>query len=94
VAIYQITDTGLCDQLESLYKNGVNVSLLVSGTIVSYEDWRAAQQCYCQLHDSGLKDIRKALTKFRFAHQKYWIIDNSQVHLSTGKYTHVYMQNI
>ena len=87
VAIYQITDTGLCDQISTLYNNGVNVSLLVSATIVSYTDWKAAQECYCQLYNQGLKgSIRKALTKFRFAHQKYWIIDNKVVHLSTGEY--------
>ncbi len=91
VAIYQITDTGLCQQLQSLYNNGVNVSLLVSATIVSNDDWRAAQQCYCQLYQHGLKgNIRKALNKFRFAHQKYWITDNSAVHLSTGRHTHTH----
>lgn len=85
MAIYQITDTGLCQQLKSLYKDGASVSLLVSATIVSYDDWKAAQQCYCDLYQQGFKGrIRKALTKFRFAHQKYWIIDNTTVHLSTG----------
>lgn len=43
VAIYQITDEGICDELLKLWQNGVNVSLLVSDRIVSYIDWRDAQ---------------------------------------------------
>lgn len=43
VAIYQITDEGICDELLKLWQNGVNVSLLVSDRIVSYTDWRDAQ---------------------------------------------------
>ena len=84
VAIYQITDTGLCNQILTLHKNGVKVSIIVSARIVSYTDWKLAQQCYGTLHDEGVS-IRKALTKFSFAHQKYWIIDNKEVHLSTGQ---------
>ena len=52
--------------------------------IVSYTDWKLAQECYGMLYDNGVS-IRKALTKFSFAHQKYWIIDTKEVHLSTGE---------
>ena len=38
------------------------------------------------LYGKGMQGrIRKALTKFSFAHQKYWIIDGKSIHLSTGK---------
>lgn len=85
MAIYQITDTGLCNQILKLYKGGVNVSIIVSARIVSYTDWKLAQDCYGMLHDSGMQGmIRKALTKFSFSHQKYWIIDGETIHLSTG----------
>ena len=53
--------------------------------IVSYTDYKMAQECYTMLYDNGVS-VRKALTKFSFAHQKYWIIDNKEVHLSTGQY--------
>lgn len=43
VAIYQITDDGICKELLDLWQKGVNVTLLVSDRIVSYIDWRAAQ---------------------------------------------------
>lgn len=85
VAIYQITDKGLCNKLLDLHNDGVDVSIIVSARIVSYTDWRLAQDCYGLLYNNGMKGkIRKALTKFSFAHQKYWIIDNTAVHLSTG----------
>ena len=85
LAIYQITDMGLCNQTLALYQSGVEVSIIVSARIVSYGDYKKAQECYQMLYDGGMKgSIRKALTKFMFAHQKYWIIDNNKVHLSTG----------
>lgn len=88
VAIYQITDTGICDQLLQLSQRGVNVSIIVSARIVSYTDWKLSQDCYTSLYNGGMKgEIRKALTKFSFAHQKYWIIDGKAVHLSTGNWS-------
>ena len=86
MAIYQITDTAICNQLLKLFQSGVNVSIIVSARIVSYTDWKASQDCYGMLYKNGMQgNIRKALTKFSFAHQKYWIIDGTDVHLSTGK---------
>lgn len=35
--------------------------------------------------------IQKTYTKFSFSHQKYWIIDDTTVHLSTGEID--YMHN-
>lgn len=84
IAIYQITDMNLCNQTLTLHNNGVKVSILVSAKVVLYTDWKLAQQCYGLLNENGL-NIRKALTKFSFAHQKYWVIDNKEVHLSTGQ---------
>lgn len=86
MAIYQITDTTLCNQLLKLFKSGVNVSIIVSARIVSYMDWKLSQDCYTMLYNNGMQgDIRKALTKFSFSHQKYWIIDRTAIHLSTGE---------
>ena len=73
----------MCKKTLSLHNNGVKVSVIVSARIVSYTDWKEAQECYGMLYDSGVS-VRKALTKFSFSHQKYWIIDNKEVHLSTG----------
>ena len=43
IHIYQITNDGICDKVLDLYKNGVNVTLLVGSYIVSYIDYERAQ---------------------------------------------------
>ena len=43
VMIYQITDKTLCNEMLNLWKKGVNVTLLVSSSIVSYADYQLAQ---------------------------------------------------
>ena len=43
LAVYQVTDSGLCDELLELYKKGINVTVLVSDYIVSTSDYYRAQ---------------------------------------------------
>ena len=44
------------------------------------------QACYLKLYNGGLKgQIRKSYGKLEFSHEKYWIIDGKEVHLSTGE---------
>ena len=43
IHIYQITDQDICEKILDLYKNGVNVSVLVGSYIVSYDDYKQAQ---------------------------------------------------
>lgn len=65
----------------------MNISIIVSARVVSDIDWKLSQECYSTLYNNGMQGlIRNALTKFSFAHQKYWIIDGNAVHLSTGEY--------
>eukprot|EP00731_Ephydatia_muelleri_P006972 Em0003g1220a len=88
VMIYQITDTALCNEMLNLSMRGVNVTLLVSSYVVSYTDYLIAKKCYDMLYNSGLNGhIRKTSHVFTFSHQKFWIIDNSIVHLSTGNWS-------
>ena len=43
------------------------------------------QACYQKLYDGGMKGrIQYAYSKFEFSHEKYWVIDDTEVHLSTG----------
>ena len=43
------------------------------------------QDCYGKLYKAGMKGmIRKSFTGFEFTHEKVWIIDGKEVHLSTG----------
>ena len=39
LAIYQVTDKGLCDKLLTLYKSGINVTLLVSCDVIPYYNY-------------------------------------------------------
>ena len=82
--IYQVTDDSLCDGLMRLNGSGVDVTLLVSRRIFSEDDWKAAQVCYEKLHKYGLK-IQLTPSYYDYSHQKIWIIDSKEVHLSTGK---------
>jgi hypothetical protein len=88
LAVYQVTDDGLCDELLSLFKRGVNVTVLVSDYIVSASDYYKAQDCYKKLYDGGMAGkVQYAYSKFEFSHEKYWIIDSTTVHLSTGNWS-------
>ena len=43
------------------------------------------QDCYEQLYKAGMKGyIRNAPRYYDYYHQKFWIVDNTTVHLSTG----------
>ena len=85
VAIYQLTDVGICDALIDISEN-VNVTVLVSDYIVSYIDYKAAQACYAKLYNANIK-VQYAYSKLKFSHEKYWIIDNTEVHLNTGNWS-------
>ncbi|RYY36336.1 hypothetical protein EON62_01810, partial [archaeon] len=86
VYIYQITDTGITNELISLYNAGVNVTLLVSAKIYSYADSKAAKQCYDTLLNAGLS-VRLSPTYYRYTHNKYWIVDGNKVRLNTGNWS-------
>ena len=84
IMIYQITDTELCDALIIMQTNGIDVKVLVSSYIYSYYSWRAAQRCYKKLYEHGVT-IQKSPSYYKCSHQKVWIVDDKEVHLSTGK---------
>jgi len=86
VYIYQIVTGDFCNMLANMMQNGITIQILVSDEIYSKPDWESAQKCYSQLHSAG-QTVR--LTKkggYRFSHQKFWILDNKQVWLSTGNW--------
>eukprot|EP01103_Thecamoeba_quadrilineata_P015002 TRINITY_DN4608_c0_g1_i1.p1 TRINITY_DN4608_c0_g1~~TRINITY_DN4608_c0_g1_i1.p1 ORF type:complete len:255 (-),score=40.53 TRINITY_DN4608_c0_g1_i1:62-826(-) len=76
ILVYMYDTAGqMCDLLQTLPKTVVNNSkILVSPTIDSHEGYIDAQYCYSQLAHYGYT-IRYAPSAFRFAHQKFWIID-------------------
>ena len=82
--IYQITDPALCDAIIMLQSNGIDVQLLVSSDIFSYYDWKSAHDCYQKLYENKVV-IQKTPSYYEYSHQKFWIIDREEVHLSTGE---------
>jgi len=52
------------------------------------------QACYQQLYTAGMKGfLRYAPNYYQYSHQKFWIVDNTTVHLSTGAYMYVCLYN-
>lgn len=86
VYIYQVTDTGICSKLLSLYNNGINVTLLVSKDILDNTDYELAKKCYSTLYNGGM-NIQKSPSFYEFAHQKFWIIDGDRWAMSTGNWS-------
>eukprot|EP00698_Gefionella_okellyi_P012872 TRINITY_DN34_c0_g1_i1.p1 TRINITY_DN34_c0_g1~~TRINITY_DN34_c0_g1_i1.p1 ORF type:complete len:452 (-),score=78.97 TRINITY_DN34_c0_g1_i1:26-1342(-) len=84
--IYQITEPDLCNAVQDMYKRGVAVNLLVSSRIYDETDWKAAQVCYKQLYEAGLK-FRKTPSYYTYSHQKFWIVDGTLLGLSTGNWS-------
>jgi hypothetical protein len=65
---------------------GVTVRLLVSAAIFDDVDWAAAQQCYGKLYAAGLHP-RKTPAYYAYSHQKFFIVDNATLSLSTGNFS-------
>lgn len=82
--IYEITDLDVCYKILDRHRAGVNVSVLVSNYIVGHSAQEKAKECYEALNNYNCK-VRQSPYAFTFAHQKYWIMDDTTVALSTGK---------
>eukprot|EP01132_Coremiostelium_polycephalum_P010813 gene10813-13246_t len=83
VYIYQITNQDWCDFVGNYTGD---LTLLVSNEIYDQGDWQSATACYKHLYNNGI-NIRKTNSKmYTYSHQKYWIIDDSIVYVSTGNW--------
>jgi len=65
--IYQVTDFGLCDSLQALSKQGINVTVLVSSDIYSHFDKQGAEWCYEALSKASILP-RLTPSYYRFSH--------------------------
>jgi len=81
VYIYQITGTTWCNVMAN-YPG--KLTILVSNDIFDQADWEAATQCYTTLYNKGITIRKTAYGMYTYSHQKYWILDDSMVYLSTG----------
>ncbi|XP_065197121.1 uncharacterized protein LOC135828630 [Sycon ciliatum] len=84
--IYQITDDGLCNELVAMNKAGVDLTILVSRRIFSAPDYYKSQDCYAKLNSSGIT-VRLTPSYYTYSHQKFWIVDNTDVYLDTGNWS-------
>jgi len=80
--IYVVNSWDWCHNLHDMYKRGVDVKILLSSSLVG--DFPIALECYKWLYDEGM-DLRLTKPKcLPFWHQKYWIMDNEKITLSSG----------
>jgi len=85
IEIYQITDVNLCNDIINLVQNNnVQLQLLVSNRIYSYDDWKAAQTCYKSMYNAGITIQKTEADTYTYTHAKFWIADNTTVGLSSG----------
>eukprot|EP00761_Pharyngomonas_kirbyi_P011665 gb/GECH01011691.1/.p1 GENE.gb/GECH01011691.1/~~gb/GECH01011691.1/.p1 ORF type:complete len:459 (+),score=67.15 gb/GECH01011691.1/:1-1377(+) len=85
IEIYQITDEDFCDLLVKRHKEGLDMKILVSDRIYSDYDYWAAQKCYKKLYYNGYRKLRKTAPHcLTYSHQKFWIVDEKDVLVSTG----------
>ncbi|KAJ3436987.1 cardiolipin hydrolase [Anaeramoeba flamelloides] len=89
IMIYQITDDVLCNTVHDIATDSdiKEFVLLVSNTIYSSYDWHEAQKCYAKLYKSGVKIQMTELDFYKYSHQKFWIIDDHIVSMSTGNWS-------
>ncbi|EAL72385.1 phospholipase D [Dictyostelium discoideum AX4] len=83
VYIYQITGPSWCDLLGN-YSG--SLTILVSDVIFDEADYESAVLCYNHLYNNGITIRKTAKNMYTYSHQKYWVLDNKTVYLSTGNW--------
>jgi hypothetical protein len=93
--IYQITDDAFCDEVarlwEHLGKDSTRFKVLLSRYIYDPTDYHNAQLCYKSLYSRYVPlyltaQSTKAVPAFNYCHQKFWILDDDEVWLSSGNW--------
>merc|ERR1711934_825700 len=73
--MYQVTDFGLCQELQRLYTNTtIDLTIYVSKHIYAAGDSALAQECYGQLYKAGAT-IHLSPWYYTYSHAKFWIVD-------------------
>ena len=86
VYIYQIEQGDFCNMLLSMISKSISLKILVSNRIFSKPDWESAHKCYTAIHAAGQNVRLTEADLYTYSHQKFWIIDQKQVWLSTGNW--------
>jgi phosphatidylserine/phosphatidylglycerophosphate/cardiolipin synthase-like enzyme len=86
ISIYAITSPSLCDLLVQLKQNGIQIKVFVSNSVVgSYEKYYS-HNCYSKLTQNNINVVMSHPDCLTYSHQKYWIIDDETVVVSTGNW--------
>ncbi|EFA75638.1 phospholipase D [Heterostelium album PN500] len=83
VYIYQITNSDWCDLLGNYTGK---LTILVSNKIFSYTDYLSALACYKHLNAAGITIRKTNANMYTYSHQKFWILDDDRVYVSTGNW--------
>jgi len=84
--IYQVTTDDFCDKIYSFSQSLSHFEMLVSDRIYDYTDWKAATACYTYLYNNGVTFYRTARDVYTYSHQKFWILDDHTLFISTGNW--------
>jgi len=89
LSVYQITESQLVDALIDMKKKNPNLDMkiFVSREIYGEDDQALALQCYNKLYENGI--IVRLSHKYCmfYSHQKYWVVDQRVVFMSTGNWS-------
>ncbi|KAG2386367.1 hypothetical protein C9374_002813 [Naegleria lovaniensis] len=86
VSIYEISHPDLCDYVIQLNQQGIALTLFASHYVFSKSEALDAYKCYRKLLDNGITVTLSAKECLEFSHEKYWIIDDNILMMSTGNW--------
>ena len=86
VYMYQIYDPGLVKTLIRAHSRGVQLTIVVSASIFAGCDCFKARAAYAELVRAGIRIRKSSATCTHYQHQKFWIVDESDVAWSTGNW--------
>lgn len=86
LSIYQITDNSFCDLLIDLASQ-IDLRVFVSNEIYAQHDAAEAAKCYTKLYQNNIIVKKSREHCLHYSHQKFWIIDDESVTMSTGNWS-------
>ncbi|KAL9643996.1 hypothetical protein ABK040_005464 [Willaertia magna] len=86
LSIYEISHPDICDLLMNLAKRGVDLKLFASHYVYGKQESIEAFQCYKKLYEEGIPVTLSHKSCLTFSHEKYWILDDNILMLSTGNW--------
>ncbi|EFC41378.1 PLDc domain-containing protein [Naegleria gruberi] len=86
ISIYEISHPDLCDYVIQLGNKGINLKIFASHYVFAKSEALEAYQCYRKLVDNNINVVLSAKQCLEFSHEKYWVIDDNILMMSTGNW--------